>query len=141
MSAELELRSTLKRDHVKRSAHAILVVELANRGSAPQAVNARLGLSAPGHSGDVWLEIRDQSGAEVPLLARINIGRPTEHHFRVLAPGESARREIEVGEYFGLTRGTYTIRATYQSPHDRQVDGQPAWRGTLRSNEVRLEIE
>jgi hypothetical protein len=141
MSVDLELTSTLKNDHVKRGETVVVLVELKNRSSAPLAVNGRLGLSAPKRGGDVSLEIRDQAGKEVPLSARINIGRPADTDFRVLAPQASASREIKVTDYFQLRPGTYAIRAVYENAHDRQVDGTPAWRGTLQSNEVRLEIK
>lgn len=141
MSAELELTSTLTHDHVKRGDPIVLRLALVNRGAAPVAVNGRLGLSAPRRGGDVWLEIRDRAGTLVPLAARINIGRPAAKDLRALAPDGAASRELALGTYFELKPGTYTIRAVYESEHELELDGQPVWRGTLRSAPVTLTID
>jgi hypothetical protein len=141
MSAELELKTTLPADHVKRGQPIVLRIELTNRGAAPVAVNGRLGLSAPRRGGDLWLEIQDRAGKPVPLSARINIGKPAAKDLRELAPEAAATRDITLGSYFELKPGTYTIRAVYENTHDLQLGDRPIWRGTLESTPVTLTIE
>lgn len=139
--AEVELRCAPVQEGYHVGEEIRLRVELVN-GSAARTVNARLGVSAPKRGGELFLEVQDASGKEVPFSARVNIGAPEAADFKVLQPGGKVERVIDLSNYFTLrSPGAYTVRAVYENAQEGAASGQPAWKGRVTCPEVTLRIE
>lgn len=114
---------------------------LENAGSTPLLVNTRLGVSRPQRGGELFLQVTDSAGQELPFTARVNIGAPQASHFEELAPGQKIERSFDLALYFSLrdVHGTLQVIGTYaNSAADPQ--GRPAWQGQVQSAPLSLTL-
>lgn len=118
-------------------------VELANAGTEPVAVNARMALNnvhAPAPYRELTFEIEGPSGKKLPFQAKVRIGAAQPSDVRTLAPGEKLKRVEKLSQFYNLdTPGTYAVRAHYASAPVANAAGQPAWTELVSSDTVKLE--
>jgi len=97
----------------------VVTLSLANSGSEPVVVNARLAANtphAPATSREVMFEVEGPAGQRLDFQAKIRIGpaRPTDA--RVLEPGETIHQQYDLARFYDLgSPGSYRARALVES--------------------------
>jgi len=113
------------------------------QGVEPILVNRRLGLTPlylPECANSVNLSITDPLGNILNYSSRINIGCPKPEDFVILNNGDEISSTQRIDEDFHFDKaGIYTIQATYNNVSNHP-DGKEAWKGTIDSNIITIEI-
>ncbi|GCE78302.1 hypothetical protein [Cellulomonas biazotea] len=133
---------------------AVLAVRvlLVNDGDDDVTVNARLAVSAEHGPGELAFAVVGPDGDEVPFAARVNLGRARGEHTATLRPTVHVGTTVDLGDYHPVDApGAYRVVATYRGAggggagaeqEDDSDAGLPTgvWRGSVRSDEVTVEV-
>ena len=98
--------------------HALVDVRITNAGNAPVWLNGRMLVNtphAPVDMRELWFEITDPSGADIPFMAKVRTGEASEGEYVRLLPGQTHSVQVDLSTYYQmLVPGTYTVTAHYQ---------------------------
>jgi hypothetical protein len=121
----------------------ILGVALANNSGSSLAVNRRLLLNAPGSPpefGEIQVSLDGPPGYQNNVMYHVRAGLPRPEDFGVLHPGGRVEKSYDLMRYESLhLAGTYRLVVTYRNVVSANVDGLPAFTGTVQSPEVAFE--
>jgi hypothetical protein len=96
---------------------------------------------APTSVRDVEFVITRPSGKTSEYRFLVNAHLPQARDFRILAAGDTVEVQLCLTDKYLLNEtGEYTVQAIYQNQSD-PGDGRTAWKGELKSNEVKFTIE
>jgi len=114
---------------------------LLNLSSDDLVVNGRLLVNRPEDIHEVSLTVTEPNGKKLPLIARINAGKPQSTDLRTLAPFECVGRLLHLQLYYRLSqRGEYTVHAEYSNSWKGVKGKSTPWIGTLESNDVKFAV-
>jgi hypothetical protein len=125
----------------------VVSLVLTNTGDDEVIVKDRMVPGWPGEPQgyrDVALFIKDNTGQEIPFMARINVYPPTKDVFITLLPDQSIDVTLNIWKlyYFDLAGSkakTYTMYATYYNDYSPPDFSLP-WMGEITSDTVQFEI-
>lgn len=119
-------------------------VGLKNAGSETVVVNERMTVNfsfEPDAFRELVFVITCPSGKTSEFQYLVNVRLPHAQDFLDLAAGETVEKNrLLTGNYALSETGAYTVQAIYQNQRD-PGDGRTAWKGELKSNEVKFTVE
>lgn len=117
-------------------------VVLANTSPLPLLMNTRLIATFQAGQGDLYFDLAGPDGKVYEARAFRTLGRLADEDFRLLEPGGSVERVLDLAdEYWVRAPGVYQAAVTYRNRQEWARSGHEAWVGQVTSPLSRIVLD
>jgi hypothetical protein len=119
-----------------------VTIIITNLFDAPLLMNSRMLVNHPRLQGELSFRITDPSGNRVEIQRLITPLSVRDEDFVTLTRGESMQRTVDLADLFGMTqKGVYKVQVCYHNEIDYRGQFLRAWKGTVWSEPVEIQID